>query len=544
MNWVFGAGLILLALAAAADFLGGRAHAAGPLYLLGAAGLGLPGRRRRVRADRPAGHAGRRRLARRPASRASRRPALAADPLSGLFLAMAFGAAVPVSVAFASWARRQGPRPRPGLGASYALALGAVAVIVTARDAFTLLFGWEALTLAFYLLAGAERHQPGPAWRGPDHVRVRQGQRGGAAARAAAARDAVALDPAGLVRARARRRGPDHRAGAAAGRVRDQGRAGAVPGLAAARLRRRARARPARSWPGSASTSAFYGMWRTLALLGRAPGWLVGAVLLLGAADRAARHRARRGAEPAVPGHRLLQHREHRADRDRLRRRADRRRGRQPRADGGRAAGRDPADGRAHRGQVAAVHLGRRARGRGRRGRPGAAARAGPAHPVERVRPGRGLGDAGRAAADGGLRVRVVPARVADAAVPGDRPGLPAAAGRGRRRGRADRRLRRRDLRPPGRPVSLERDGPEPVRRGAPRHVRLGRAGRRARALRLLPGHRRGDPAGDPGHRGRAVPGRAELAGHGRAEVAVGAAAGLRRVLDPVAVLAVAGDAA
>jgi hydrogenase-4 component B len=28
---------------------------------------------------------------------------------------------------------------------------------------------------------------------------------------------------------------------------------------------------------------AFYGMWRTLALLGRPPGWLVGAVLLLGA---------------------------------------------------------------------------------------------------------------------------------------------------------------------------------------------------------------------------------------------------------------------
>ena len=36
---------------------------------------------------------------------------LAADRLSGLFLAMAFGAALPVSVAFASWARRQGPRP-------------------------------------------------------------------------------------------------------------------------------------------------------------------------------------------------------------------------------------------------------------------------------------------------------------------------------------------------------------------------------------------------------------------------------------------------
>ena len=34
--------------------------------------------------------------------------ALAADRLSGMFLALALGAAVPVSVAFASWAARPG----------------------------------------------------------------------------------------------------------------------------------------------------------------------------------------------------------------------------------------------------------------------------------------------------------------------------------------------------------------------------------------------------------------------------------------------------
>ena len=48
-------------------------------------------------------------------------------------------------------------RRRRGLGASHALALGSVAVILTATDAFTFLFGWEALTLAFYLLAGFDR---------------------------------------------------------------------------------------------------------------------------------------------------------------------------------------------------------------------------------------------------------------------------------------------------------------------------------------------------------------------------------------------------
>src|ERR1700751_3938645 len=39
--------------------------------------------------------------------------------------------------------------------------------------------------------------------------------------------------------------------------------------------------------------------------------------------------------------------------------------------------------------------------------------RARPAHSVERLRPGRGLSDTGRTATHGGVRVRVVPARVA-----------------------------------------------------------------------------------------------------------------------------------
>ena len=90
-------------------------------------------------------------------ARASVGPDLAADRLSGLFLVIVFGAAVPVSL-LASWAAaRAGHGPRRGLGAGYALTLAAVAVIITARDAFTLLFGWETLTVAFYLLAGFDR---------------------------------------------------------------------------------------------------------------------------------------------------------------------------------------------------------------------------------------------------------------------------------------------------------------------------------------------------------------------------------------------------
>ncbi len=84
----------------------------------------------------------------------------AADRLSGLFLLIAFGAAVPVSLALASWAAGPARPGRRGLASAYALALGAVAVILIARDAFTLLFAWETLTLSFYLLAGYERHRP------------------------------------------------------------------------------------------------------------------------------------------------------------------------------------------------------------------------------------------------------------------------------------------------------------------------------------------------------------------------------------------------
>jgi hydrogenase-4 component B len=85
----------------------------------------------------------------------------AADRLSGLFLVIAFGAAFAVSLALASWAAGPARPGRRGLGASYALALGAVAVVLTARDAFTLLFAWETLTLAFFLLSGFERARPG-----------------------------------------------------------------------------------------------------------------------------------------------------------------------------------------------------------------------------------------------------------------------------------------------------------------------------------------------------------------------------------------------
>ncbi len=161
------AGLILLGLAAGADLAAGprgRALRAAP-YLAGAAGsvslavAGAAALAGRAVTLGSGGLLGVVAIGGRPGF--SEVPGLAADRLSGLFLVIAFTAAAAVSLAFASWSI--GPRGpgRRGLGAGYALALGSVAVVLTARDAFTLLFAWESLTLAFWVLSGYRRGAPG-----------------------------------------------------------------------------------------------------------------------------------------------------------------------------------------------------------------------------------------------------------------------------------------------------------------------------------------------------------------------------------------------
>ena len=281
MSGLFAAGLILLALTGLADLAGGRFMRPGPLYLVGAAGsaclaalggFALAGR------DVQLGVAG---WLGDPVP-GQQAAALAADKLSGMFLALSFGAAVPVSIAFASWARRSKSALRRGLGGSYALALGAVAVIMTAQDAFTALFGWETLTLAFYLLVGSERNKPGrPA---AAQVTFAFGKVSGAALLAgllllATRSHSIMLAsfthvPGGAVRTTAEAL---LLAGFAV-------KAGLVPfqvwlprGYAAA-------PGPARAiMAGVCVNVAFYGMWRTLELVGRAPGWLTGVLLVLGA---------------------------------------------------------------------------------------------------------------------------------------------------------------------------------------------------------------------------------------------------------------------
>jgi formate hydrogenlyase subunit 3/multisubunit Na+/H+ antiporter MnhD subunit len=301
MSGLFAVGLILLALAALTDLVGGRIArfmGSGPLYLLGAAGsaclavlggFALAGRSVQLGVGGWLGQ---------PVA-GQQTAGLAADRLSGMFLALAFGAAVPVSVAFAAWSRGDHPpqtpphegaarppvpprAPRRGLGTGYALALGSVAVIVTARDAFTFLFGWEGLTLAFYLLAGSERHKRG---RGAAaQITFAFGKVSGAALLIgllllATKSHSIMLTsfahvPGGTARTTAQVLllvGFAIKAGLGPFQIWLPRGYSAAPGPARAIM------------AGVCVNVAFYGMWRPLALLGRTPGWLVGVVLVLGA---------------------------------------------------------------------------------------------------------------------------------------------------------------------------------------------------------------------------------------------------------------------
>jgi hydrogenase-4 component B len=291
MSALFAAGLILLAAAAVSGLIPWRpGRLRGAPYVLGAAGAacasaagGFALAGRTVQLDvagwlaAPAG--------------SGQTPGLAVDRLSGLFLAVALGAAVPVSAAFASWAAGPGSAgPEPAatrmLAQGYALALGATVVIMTAQDAFTFLFGWESLTAAFYLLAGARRGEPDRAsvdQHSAARITVAFGKVSGAALLLgllllAARSHSIVLAsfthlPGGAARTAAL---VLLLAGFAV-------KAGLVPfqvwlprGYAAAPP-------PARAvMAGVCVNVGFYGMWRTLALLGHPPGWLAGILLILG----------------------------------------------------------------------------------------------------------------------------------------------------------------------------------------------------------------------------------------------------------------------
>jgi hydrogenase-4 component B len=204
----------------------------------------------------------------------------AADPLSGLFLVIAFGAAAAVSLALASWAGGPGRPGRRGLGTSYALALGGVAVTLTARDAFTLLFAWEAVTLAFFLLSGFDRGRPGRP--SAALVTLGFGRVSGVALLAGLLLLAGRSGSLALASVAHVRPGPLRATAETLLLAGFAVKVGLVPfqvwlprGYAAA-------PGPARAiMAGVAVNTGFYGLWRTLALLGPPPAGVTGVLLVL-----------------------------------------------------------------------------------------------------------------------------------------------------------------------------------------------------------------------------------------------------------------------
>lgn len=201
--------------------------------------------------------------------------ALPVDRLSGLFLVITMGVAVPATVAGAVRAEH-----RPRLPALIAATLTAVLVIVTADHLFVLLFGWEALTVCFYLLTVYDRDRPG---RTDAAVLVATfGKASGAAlllggGLLAAAGHSYLLGSWSAVTGGARAAGYALLILGFAVKV------GLVPvqvwlpaGYAAA-------PGPARAvMAGVAVNVGFYGMWRTLDVLGAPPIWLIVVLLILG----------------------------------------------------------------------------------------------------------------------------------------------------------------------------------------------------------------------------------------------------------------------
>lgn len=279
MSTVFASGFFLLAAAILIDVIGGvgrRALRGWPYLLSGVAAVlftvvgaaGLSGDRTNVSLDEFLGFGA---------------TALRVDRLSGLFLVISFAVAVPVAAVSITWARRHPEQVRArGLASACALTFGSVAAIVTANNVFCFVFAWESLTLAFYLLTA--------------HDRTKSGRSTAAVITAVLGKLSGVSLTVGmlLLAARSGSFALSAFASVPRGGARDVAyllliigfavKVGILPlhvwmprGYAAAPGPMRA------VMAGVAVNVGFYGMWRTLALLGQPPDWLVIMLLLLAA---------------------------------------------------------------------------------------------------------------------------------------------------------------------------------------------------------------------------------------------------------------------
>lgn len=197
------------------------------------------------------------------------------DRLSGLFTVITFAVA---GAACLANLQPDHEHPRPRLPAVVAFAMASVLLVLVADHLFTLLFGWEGLTFAFLLLAGFDRRRL--AGRRATVLAGTFGKLSGACLLAGGA--LVATSAGGLSFADLT---PSvHRTPAIALLMLGFAiKVGVVPvqvwlPTTYATAPDRARALMA----GAAVNVGFYGMWRTLQLLGPAPTWLAVTVLVVG----------------------------------------------------------------------------------------------------------------------------------------------------------------------------------------------------------------------------------------------------------------------
>ncbi len=195
------------------------------------------------------------------------------DRLSGLFAVVTFGVALPACVTGLR-APSAGP---PRTSAAVAACLASVLVVLTAQHLFLLLLGWEGVTLSFFLLTGLERSRPESA-----PAALSAATFGKASGAAVLLGGLLAARPGGLSFADL---GHLHGArGDVAFALLVLGfaiKVGVVPVQIWLPPTYAAAPGPARAvMAGSAVNIGFYGLWRTLELLGPPPAWLVIVVLV------------------------------------------------------------------------------------------------------------------------------------------------------------------------------------------------------------------------------------------------------------------------
>jgi formate hydrogenlyase subunit 3/multisubunit Na+/H+ antiporter MnhD subunit len=206
--------------------------------------------------------------------------ALTDDRLSALFLLITFAVAAPACLVAAGWTRSPTATPFRGLGAATALLLGAIAIVVTADHIFVFAFGWELVTVAFYLITAYRRRDDTVT---PSQLTLVFGKTSGQLAILGLLLGAAHTGSFHLANLSRLPAGATHAAvylllvagfaikiGLVPGQVWMPAGYSAAPGPIRALL------------AGAAVNVGFYGLWRSAALLGPPPGWLPVALLIIG----------------------------------------------------------------------------------------------------------------------------------------------------------------------------------------------------------------------------------------------------------------------